>query len=302
MNRVTLQRMREDIIELNGHKTRLLMHGESGPLVLFLHGFPEFSGAWREVFAQMDGFRCVAPDLRGYGISYKPPEVSDYSTGKVVADLLALLDHLGESELHLVGHDWGAAAAYLLSFANDKRIRTLTIMNGVHPAAFQDALADGGPQADASQYMTWLRQPGSEVDLAANDFEKLIAFFAKNMDMAWLSGDRLDEYKAAWQDADTLRCMVNWYRASPLQVPPPGHSIPEAERTPLPRAFVRVKTPHLIIWGNGDTALLPETRDAVKEYCDDLRIVEIDDADHWLHHQKPVEVADALKAFLKAQA
>jgi len=237
-------------------------------------------------------------DLRGFGISYKPEAVSDYAAGKIVGDLLALLDLLGAPEVHVVGHDWGAAAAYALSFTRDPRIKSLTILNGVHPIPFQDQLAAGGAQTEASQYMNWLREPGSEEVLAANGFEKLVGFFAENMDMEWLSGPRLEEYKAAWSGETTLRSMVNWYRATPLIVPKPGEVVPMDDRIPMPRDAMRVVVPHLVIWGTGDTALLPETRDGVRELADDLRMVEIADADHWLHHQKPALVARHIKEFL----
>lgn len=294
--------MEERILSVNGHETRVLARGEDGPALVFLHGFPEYSGGWKPVFENMDGFQCFAPDQRGYGISYRPTEVADYVAGYLARDVFALIDVLGLSRVHLVGHDWGASVAYSCAFAYDPRIATLTIMNGVHAVPFQRAIATGGPQCTASQYINWLRRPGSEDVLAADNFSKLASFFAEGMDMSWMTGAVLDEYRAAWGDADRLRAMVNWYRASPLVVGAPGAPLPPDQIPNLPEDRMHVRVPHLLLWGEGDKALLPESRSGLDEFCSDLTVREIPGTDHWLHHQKPTEVAEHLRAFVTDHA
>ncbi|MEL7154642.1 MAG: alpha/beta fold hydrolase, partial [Pseudomonadota bacterium] len=151
--------MEQRIIQLNEHDTRIYTSGDSGPAVVFLHGFPEHGGAWWQMLERLPGFRCFAPDQRGYGISYKPEAVREYTGGKLARDVLAMLDALELDRVHIVGHDWGASVAYATVFTRDPRIASLTIANGVHPVPFQREIATGGAQCEASQYMNWLRTP-----------------------------------------------------------------------------------------------------------------------------------------------
>lgn len=290
--------MRESFVELNGHRTRLMQSGSAGPVLIFLHGFPEWSGAWEKVFAALPEYRCFAPDQRGYGVSYRPSEIEDYATGRLARDVFDLIGLLGFAEVHLVGHDWGASVAYAGAFARDPRVKTLTILNGVHPIPFQKALAAGGAQAAASQYIPWLRRERSEEILTADNFARLAGLFADGMDMGWLDGTRLDTYRRAWSDTETVRAMVNWYRASPIVVPAPGETADPATLPDFPEDRMRVTVPHLLIWGMGDTALLPEARAGLDALADDLTVHEIPDADHWLHHQKPGEVAALIRDFM----
>ncbi|MEM0989390.1 MAG: alpha/beta hydrolase [Pseudomonadota bacterium] len=291
--------MEEIRLTLNGHATRLLRTGAEGPACLFLHGFPEHGGAWAEVFGHLAGVRAWAPDQRGYGTAWRPAEVEPYAVGKLVRDVLQMVTLLGLERVHLVGHDWGASVAYGVAFTQDPRIASLTILNGVHPIPFQRALAAGGPQTVASQYIPWLRRPGSETILAADGGAKLAALFAEGMDMAWLDAARLDTYRAAWGGEAGIGAMVNWYRASPLVVPSPPRALSPDEIPDWPAGRMRVHVPHLLIWGAGDRALLPESTHGLEDHCDDLHRVEIPGTDHWLHHQKPAEVARLIGDFVR---
>ena len=295
--------MEQTTIALNGHQTRLLRAGQTGPAVLMLHGFPEHAGGWKPLMQAMTGHRCLAPDQRGYGTSFRPAGVENYVAGKLCRDMLDLITELDLDRVHIVGHDWGAAVAYGLGFTGDPRIASLTILNGVHAIPFQRELAKGGPQSEASQYMNWLRRPDSHEKLAANNFERLAAFFAHGMDMSWLNGETLDEYRAAWGGPDngvaTVEAMVNWYRASPLKIAEPGMPIPAGDLPDLPAGRMRVKVPHLLIWGMGDRALLPASRAGLEDLCDHgVELHEFADADHWIVHQKPAECAALLSDFI----
>lgn len=277
---------------------------DSGPYLLCLHGFPEYGGAWTDLAAALialrPDLRIIAPDQRGFGQSWAPQEVADYATGKLVGDMVALIDALGARPAAVIGHDWGAAVAYGLAISRPDLVARLIILNGVHPVPFQRALAAGGAQTETSQYITWLRRDGSESALAADGFARLRAMFAAHMDMGWLSGDRLDAYLAQWARPGRLRAMVNWYRASPLVVPAPGEAATDLPDWPLER--LRVHMPHLLIWGARDTALLPEATEGLEALCADLTRVTIPGADHWLHHQRPAEIAGAITGWLDRQA
>jgi pimeloyl-ACP methyl ester carboxylesterase len=284
-------------VELNGQSFHYLEWGRAGaPALLFLHGFPEYSGAWEEVATRLaDSYHCIAPDQRGFGQSWAPPEVSAYEMRELVADMAALIDTLGQ-RVTVVGHDWGAATAYGLAMFRPELVSRLIIINGVHPAPFQRELAAGGAQASASQYIRFLRADGSEGKLSADDFEGLMKLFSANMDLSWLDGERLELYKAEWSRPGRLKAMINWYRASPLKVALPGEVLSDVPV--LRKDRLQVRCPHLLIWGDNDTALLPQSIEGLEEYAADLTVEHVADADHWICHQKPDLVAGLIREWL----
>lgn len=290
--------------QINGHGFFAHTAGDPDrPLLLFLHGFPEYCGAWDEVLPLLaDAFYCVAPDQRGYGRSWKPEGVEDYATKHLVADVAAMIDHFGRGRAAaLIGHDWGASVAYATAIRHPQKLAALIVANGVHPAPFQKALAAGGAQTAASQYITWLRGEGSEEALAKDDFARMMTLFSAKMDLGWMTPSRAQAYKAAWGDAAGVRAMVNWYRATPLLVAKPGQPIPSAKIPSWPVEALRISMPHLVLWGLGDTALLPEAREGLAEYCTDLEICETPAADHWITHQAPGFLAEHIRRFVTAK-
>ena len=274
------------------------------PLLLFLHGFPEFSGAWRDLMARLcDRYYCVAPDQRGYGKSWRPAEVAQYATKHLVADVLGFIDHFGHGKAAaVIGHDWGASVAYATAIRRPEKMATLVIANGVHPVPFQAALAAGGAQSEASQYITWLRSEGSEDALAKDNFARMTSLFSAKMDMTWMTGPLRAEYVAAWRDASGVRGMVNWYRATPLQVALPGQPISSEHLPHWPPEAMRITMPHLVLWGLRDTALTAQSRVGLADFCDDLEVQETAEADHWILHQQPDFMAGHIRAFLKRKA
>lgn len=286
----------DTFVDLDGQRFFVRRSGPSSARpVLLLHGFPEYSGAWTELMSHMPDHRLLAPDQRGYGQSWAPGAVSDYKTRALVSDMAALIRGHGHSPMVVVGHDWGAAVAYALAIRHPELVSHLIILNGVHPACFQAALASGGAQSSASAYIDWLRAPGSEEILAADGHARLLSLFSANMDMSWLSGDRLADYRAAWSRPGRLASMINWYRASPLQVALPGQPI---DLPPPPVSALRITMPHLVIWGDADTALLPESLVGLDRYAPDLTIETIAGADHWLHHTHAPLVARHITSWL----
>lgn len=271
------------------------------PLLLFLHGFPEYSGAWDEMLERLsERFFCVAPDQRGYARSSKPAEVKDYTTGKLAGDAAAILTHFAPRARAVVGHDWGASVAYALAFARPELMARLVIMNGVHPVPFQRALAAGGAQSEASQYIHYLRSEKAEARLSADGYAGMMRLFTKGMDLGWFRGARREDYLRAWSAPGALTGMLNWYRASPMKVAEPGKPLTEDPFAGFDAARMRVRPPHLLIWGNDDTALLPAASGGLEAFCDDLTRAHVAGADHWLHHQKPDEVAALIAAFCAA--
>jgi pimeloyl-ACP methyl ester carboxylesterase len=264
------------------------------PVLLMLHGFPEYGGAWRELAEELQGdFHCVAPDQRGYGRTGGPDEVSAYATSELTRDMAELIGALGGGPVTVLGHDWGAAVAYGLAMFKPDLVERLIIANGVHPVPFQRALAAGGRQAEASQYIHYLRAEGSEDRLAADDFAKLMDLFSAHMSLDWLTPERMEEYRAEWSRPGRLKTMVHWYRASPLRVPQPTKRLDDLPDLPVDKLMVHC--PHLLIWGEDDTALLPEATEGLEEFAPDLTRVTVPGADHWLCHQKPAEIAAIIR-------
>jgi len=295
--------MRTETVEIAGETFRVRAWGDPGaPLLLLLHGFPEHGGAWHEIAVRLaDRFHCVAPDQRGYGASPRPHDVASYRISRLVADALGVLDAYapGAPARAVIGHDWGASVAYALAIAAPERMQALVIGNGVHPIPFQRELARGGAQSEASQYIEWLRAEGSEDKLAAGGLSGLFRMFAAKMDTSWMTEADREGYAEAWGHPGAVRGMVNWYRATPLKVAAPGRPIPPEALPEMDPAALRVRPPHLLLWGLADTALLPESRDGLAELCDDFRgVVEYPRVDHWLFHHEPGATAAEIRAFL----
>jgi len=297
--------MRHSRVKVNGIELDTRAMGEPGaPLVLFLHGFPEYSGAWDEVLPALAGaFHAVAPDQRGYARSSKPEGLEAYRVKQLVRDVLGLGDHFSpDRPFVVVAHDWGASVAYATAIAAPHRIAKLVVINGVHPGPFQRALVEDEAQRAASAYMHYLRDPRAEERLSANNFEKLLGMLSRFGPQPWLTAEKRAGYLEAWSPPGALTGMLNWYRASPLVVPHPGEAVDQAKVMKLDAAQLRVRMPHLVIWGMDDRALLPVARAALSDYCDDLRVVEIAGADHWVVHQKTADVIGHIREFLEVQS
>jgi pimeloyl-ACP methyl ester carboxylesterase len=266
------------------------------PLMLLLHGFPEFWGAWREIMpALAKRHHVVAPDLRGYNLSDKPPEVSDYRAPLLVADVVGLVRALGYEHCVLVAHDWGGAVAWAVSIAHPELVQRLVIVNAPHPVLFARALANDSAQQAASQYMNWLRKPGSEDRLAENDYVRIEGMLLKSGGEAWLKGATRDAYRSAWRQPGALAASVNWYRASPLR--PPSADDPGSGTLQLDASAFVVQVPTLVLWGERDPALLPVLLEGLDLFVPVLEVVRLADATHWVVHEHPERVVAEIERF-----
>ena len=269
-----------------------------GPAVILLHGFPESHRTWREVAPRLaDRFRLVMPDQRGFAGSDRPQEVEAYAADVLIDDIFALAGALGLERFALVGHDWGGAIAWGAAFRGDPRLTRLAIVNAPHPVVFQKSLVEDSDQRDASQYITAFRTPGFEQAVEAMGFE---AFFEKgfcgHVDLSTISPQERAQYIAEWSQPGALTAMLNWYRASKVVVPPPGVTVPLPDW--VLRAFPKVRVPTLVIWGMRDKALLPLQLDGLDTLVEDLRIVRVPQAGHFVPWEAPEPVAEALRDFL----
>jgi pimeloyl-ACP methyl ester carboxylesterase len=271
---------------------------KDAPPVVLLHGFPESHRTWRGVAPQLASrFRLIMPDQRGYGESDRPQEVDAYKTNKLVADIFALADALKLQEFALVGHDWGGAVAWAAAIGGDERLARLAIVNSPHPVVFQKTLIEDEEQRAASQYVNAFRASGIEAFIEGEGFEWFFErTFSPHMDIAVIPEEEKRRYIENWSRPGALTAMLNWYRASPLVVPPPGVSVqvPDA----VLRFSTKVAIPTLVVWGMLDTALLPVQLDGIDEVVEDVEVVRLPEAGHFAPWQAPDEVAAALRPFL----
>ena len=293
-----------DIALPDGTTLHCRVSGERGrPVLLFLHGFPEGAFIWDgllEHFSQPQhgGYRCVAPYLRGFGASSSPAEVAAYRPKFLVQDLAALIaTEAGGAPLAcLVAHDWGGAVAWNLANQHPALLQRLAIVNSPHPGAFLRELQHSPAQQAASQYMHFLCRPDAETLLAEDDFRRLFAFFdaPDGTPPAWLTEDVRQKYRALWQQGLTGAC--NYYRASPLR--PPRDGDPGAAAVTMPESMLTVTLPTLVLWGLDDPALLPGLLDGLPGWVPHLQLQRVEGASHWLVHEMPERLIQALGPFL----
>jgi pimeloyl-ACP methyl ester carboxylesterase len=269
-----------------------------GEPILFLHGFPESHRTWRHQLADLgrDHF-VVAPDQRGFAGSDKPEGVENYETSKIVEDVVALADALGIEGFTLVGHDWGGAAAWLTALTHPYRVKRLVIVNAPHPLIFQKSLIEDEAQRAASQYITAFRSPAMEAGIKAMGLE---TFLEKGL-LSHVEGGKLEPeerqaYLDDWSQEGALTAMLNWYRASQIEVPAVGEEAKAPLWTHAP--FPHLKMPTLVIWGLRDKALLPVQLEGLHGLVDDLRIVTSATAGHFVTWEEPETVTSAIRDFI----
>lgn len=274
--------------------------GERGsPVLLFLHGFPEAAFIWDpllEHFADPanGGYRCVAPNLRGFEASSQPADVKAYRPKHLVQDVVALAQAEGAPLACLVAHDWGGAVAWNVANQHPALLRRLAILNSPHPGTFLRALQSSPRQREASQYMNFLVRPDAEQLLREDGYRRLLGFFRHWGEARWLTVDLKARYRAVW-DA-SLTGGLNYYRASPLR--PPREGDPAAAAVTLPREMLTVDVPTLVLWGMEDAALLPELVEGLEDYVPRLTLEKVPGASHWIVHERPQFVMERLAAFL----
>lgn len=271
---------------------------KDAPPVIMLHGFPESHRTWRGLVPLLeDGFRLVMPDQRGFAASDRPQEVEAYQADTLIDDIFALAEALAIESFALVGHDWGGAISWPAALRKDPRLTRLAIINAPHPVIFQKSLIEDADQRAASQYISAFRSKLFEKGVESMGYDALFdKSFSRHVDMATIPDEERAQYIADWSQPGGMTAMLNWYRASKVMVPPPGVTLPLPDW--VLGALPHVEVPTLVIWGMQDKALLPLQLDGLDRLVDDLRIVRIEDAGHFVPWEKPEAVAAALKPFL----
>jgi pimeloyl-ACP methyl ester carboxylesterase len=269
------------------------------PPIIFLHGFPESHRTWRHQMAAFaDDHYVIAPDQRGFARSSKPPEISDYTPDKMVADLFALADALDLARFTLAAHDWGGAIGWAAALKAPERIARLVICNAPHPLIFQRTLIDDLPQRKASQYILAFRD-GIEVRIEEKGLDWFFDHsFMRHLEASSVSAQDRAAYLDEWSQPGAIHAMLNWYRATPMQVP-------RMDETPSRPAFLNapfpvIMMPTLIIWGMNDPALLPCQLEGLDALVSDLTIMRIA-CGHFTPWEAPESVNAAMRDFLEAR-
>lgn len=277
------------------------------PVLVFLHGFPEGAFVWDpllEHFSRPEngGYRCVAPNLRGFERSSSPPEASAYRPKFLVQDIAALvaIETQDQRPLEcLVAHDWGGAVAWNLANQLPGLTKRLAIVNSPHPGTFLRELKTNPAQQQASAYMNFLIRDDAEKLLTEHDFERLWAFltheFANGRPTPWLTDAVRDQYRAVWSHG--LHGGCNYYRSSPLR--PPRPEDPGAAAVELPDSMLTITLPTLVVWGMDDAALPPPLIEGLDAYVPDLTLHKVPGATHWIIHEQPALVTQYLQDFLR---
>ena len=285
--------MKHDYLEVNGVRLHYVSAGE-GPLMLFLHGFPEFWYAWKNQLQEFgQDHLAVAPDMRGYNLSAKPADLDAYRIGALVEDVRALADHFShQRKFTLVAHDWGGAIAWAFAIRHPELLERLVIINAPHPGVFAKLLSSNMEQQKASGYMTWFRRPEAEARLSADGYAWLLSSaMGAGLKSGAFSAEDKAEYLHAWSQPGALTGGLNYYRANQLG-PPAGGGLG------LDPAKLTIKVPTLVIWGEADTALTVNNLDGLDSYVPQLTIQRIPGASHWVIHERPDVVNGFIREFL----
>ena len=272
-------------------------HAGQGPLIVFLHGFPQSSYAFRHQLEEFskDHF-VVAPDLRGYNLSGKPHGLWNYGALPGCEDVCALVRRLGYERFTLVGHDWGAAVAWTFAFEHPEMLDRLVILSTGHPALFDKALRTDPEQQKASQYLLALRRRDIAARLQHDNFAALRAVFAP---FSFFTGEDRSAYHQAWAEAGSLDGMLAWYQREALG---PAEGMKPARGDYAPEAVSQiVKVPTLVIYGDGDVYTRPASHRGLDAYVTDLTFETLAGASHWLCDEQPETVNRLIRKFVVAR-
>ena len=256
-----------------------------GPLVLLLHGFPEFWYSWRDHPVPRVHERCdlVAPDLRGYNLSSKPEKFTDYTADKPAADIRGLIRELGAESAMVVGHDWGGSVAWTLAMNHPEVVDRLVILNAAHPRKLNEGLKSPR-QLLRSWYFFYFQLPGSPERRAARHGWKFFKGFQRDARPPYTEQEN-DRYVEAWAQPGAAKAMIDYYRA--------------AVRLGSKQKVLPISAPTLVIWGQGDRYLGPKLAEPHIEDVPNLYGVErLPEASHWVHHDEAERVNHLLIDFL----
>ena len=271
-------------VETNGVRLHAVEAGpEDGKLLVLLHGFPEFWYGWHETITPLAnaGYRVVVPDQRGYNLSAKPPDVGDYRIDELAHDVVGVIDAYDRETAAVAGHDWGAAVGWWLALHHADRLSEFVAVNVPQPTVFERTLRESWGQRLKSWYVLAFQLPKLPESVAkAGNWRLPVRSMRGTSNPGTFDDEDFRRYRRAWNREGAFEAMVNWYRAV-------VRDRPEPETT-------RVDVPTLVIWGANDRFLEKRMAGGSVEHCADGRLLTVDGATHWVVHEEPHRVADAI--------
>jgi epoxide hydrolase 4 len=257
----------------------------AGPPVLLLHGFPDSSLGFRELCEALaaQGFRAIAPDLRGYGLSDKPEGLEPYRASAALEDIATLARWAGDEPVSVVGHDWGGTLAYCFATQHPELVRKLVVLNAAHPESYARALTRS-LQLLRSWYILFfqLRGLAEWVVTRRSVFRWLLRKLVAKKEL--LSEARIEAGRRELLRPGVVRAALSYYRA--------------AFRWPI-KSPGTISAPTLILWGDADPALDPRLLDDLPSRVEKLTVRHIEGAGHFVHWDDPERVVSELLAFLR---
>ncbi len=278
---------KHEYIITNGVKLHYVTQGE-GPLMLMLHGFPEFWYSWRHQIPEFaKDFKVVALDLRGYNDSDKPKEQSAYVMDQFIKDVEGAIKGLGYDRCVLVGHDWGGAIAWSFAYAHPEMVERLIVLNIPHPAKFAQGLRTP-QQLLRSSYMFLFQLPWlPELLVQSSDYQAIeSAFKGMAVDKSTFTQADIDAYKDALAKRGALTATLNYYRNF-------------WQQRLLNSDWSVLEVPTLMIWGEKDTALGKELTYGTEAYVRNFQIKYIPNCSHWVQQEQPQLVNQYMREFLE---
>lgn len=272
----------------NGVNLHVVAAGaKDGPLVILLHGFPEFWYGWRKQMPALAaaGYAVWAPDQRGYNRSDKPAGIDAYNIDALAQDILGLIDASGREQVYLVGHDWGAAVAWWVAGNHPERIQKLAILNVPHPQVMRRTVMEDTEQRKKSWYIFFFQIPWlPERLLSQNDYTNMVRMLKGSSRRGAFSDAELTAYRQAWAQPGALTAMLHWYRAA-------------VRNQARAQTLGRIRVPTLMIWGANDIALSRVMAQESVDLCDRGRLVFLEEASHWVQHEEAETVNRLLLEF-----
>lgn len=285
--------IRHEYADINGVRLHYA-HAGTGPLIVFLHGFPQFWYQYRHQLAEFSrDHLAVAPDLRGYNLSAKPDDVHAYTTCSMVEDIRQLAAQLGQERFVLVGHDVGGAVAWSFALHHPETLRALVILDAPHPALFDNALHNDPEQQKASSYMLVARRPDAATLFSAKDFEVL----RNALDEPFITREDLARYVESWRQPGALAAALRWFHAE-------GQGPAAPDGTPANGNVVRhispltVAVPTLVMYGSADPWIRPAAHRGPDRYVPDLTFIDVDGGTHWITEEHPELVNRTIREHL----
>jgi pimeloyl-ACP methyl ester carboxylesterase len=279
-----------DFAQIGAVRLHYAKAGTGQKLVILLHGFPEFWYSWRHQLEDLsDEYTVVAPDMRGFNLSDKPENVSDYETDRLVDDVIGLIRHFGREQAAVIGHDWGAAVAWSLAAKHPEYVWKLGALQVPPVSVWQKNQTF--KQFLASWYMFFFQIPAlPEMLLKMNDYQLLEnALTNSTADEGVFTDEDIAKYKAAWSETSAVTSMLNYYRANVLRR---FFTKPDADQP-------KITVPTVFIYGEQDKAVLPETVRGVGEMIDaPYEEFRVPTSAHWVQQEAPEVVTDILREFL----